>query len=266
MAPLFIFSKERNDEMAQAMKFELATKSGVLLETEGKYCTQNIMVEPVLADLTVTENGTYPVPEGAAGFGDVQVHVIPDDIVDLTVTENGTYPVPEGKDGYGEVTVDVQPKLTDITIDSNGVYPVPEGYDGYGSVNVYVQLHPIEKHYTLEEYTDTLTLYLNDVGFTGSTRNCLSVSSVKPLDVKTFGYAFDWREVPDPDGIFDRPDPTGDSKATSVADYVSSSITISAKSFFFAGDAHPVLPVYIHDMYGIRACLWIKMGHEDVYD
>ena len=53
----------------------LTAPEGVTLATARKYCPRNLRVVPTLAPLTVTENGTYQVPEGFAGFGTVTVNV-----------------------------------------------------------------------------------------------------------------------------------------------------------------------------------------------
>lgn len=254
--------------MSEVMKFELASKNGVLLETEGKYCTHNIKVEPVVDDLTITENGTYPVPEGHTGHGDLTVDVKPD-LEALTVTENGTYTVPEGTDGYGDVTVDVQPNLAPLDITSNGFYPIPEGYDGYGDLSVQVDdMYPIIKNYTIANYTDSLVLTLQDIGM-GVPTCCLAVSSTKALNIKVNGGAFEWRQyvelVGDAQVPFDFPDGYGGADVDSVGEYLGGQITITVANnyFFYADDVCPTMPVYIYDMYGIRACLRITLGESD---
>ena len=67
-------------------------------------------VPAVIESLSVTENGTYTVPEGVDGYNPVNVNVsdVPAVIESLSVTENGTYTVPEGVDGFNPVTVDVE--------------------------------------------------------------------------------------------------------------------------------------------------------------
>ena len=64
---------------------------------------------PVIQELSVSENGTYVVPENVDGYNPVIVNVpdIPAVIQALNVSENGTYQVPQGVDGYGPVIVDV---------------------------------------------------------------------------------------------------------------------------------------------------------------
>lgn len=65
--------------------------------------------EPNILELSVTENGTYTVPEGYDGYNPVSVSVpIPQPVLNsLSVTENGTYTPPTGVDGFNEVEVNV---------------------------------------------------------------------------------------------------------------------------------------------------------------
>lgn len=65
--------------------------------------------EPNILELSVTENGTYVVPEGYDGYNPVSVDVpVPQPVLNsLSVTANGTYTPPTGVDGYNEVVVDV---------------------------------------------------------------------------------------------------------------------------------------------------------------
>lgn len=52
--------------MKPAKRIDLICKDGVLLNTEKKYCRQNILVLPKLNAMEDTKNGTYPVPQGLA--------------------------------------------------------------------------------------------------------------------------------------------------------------------------------------------------------
>ena len=65
--------------------------------------------EPVLDDITITENGTYTPPTGVDGYNQINVNVPQQAPVldDITITENGTYTPPTGTDGYNEITVNV---------------------------------------------------------------------------------------------------------------------------------------------------------------
>lgn len=92
--------------MIPVTKIDLKDKDGTVLNTEKKYCRQNILVLPRLNPLEVTENGTYPVPQGFAGNGQVKVSVNPKKETALVVTGNGTYVAPSGT-VYTSVVVNV---------------------------------------------------------------------------------------------------------------------------------------------------------------
>lgn len=66
-------------------------------------------VEPVIESLSVTENGTYLVPEGVDGFNPVSVSVPASSpvIEPISITQNGTTTAPLGIDGYSPITVNV---------------------------------------------------------------------------------------------------------------------------------------------------------------
>lgn len=105
-------------------------------------------VEKIIQALTITENGTYEVPDGVDGFGPVTVEIPKEEpvIQGLVVTENGTYNAPEGVDGYSEVSVNVPdvPAVTEtLTVTENGTYEAPEGVDGYSQVSVNVTIPKI---------------------------------------------------------------------------------------------------------------------------
>lgn len=77
--------------------------------------------EPItVTALNVTENGTYPAPEGSA-YSPVTVNVsdVPAVIESLSITANGTYTAPSGVDGYSPITVNVPAVMPEKTIISN---------------------------------------------------------------------------------------------------------------------------------------------------
>lgn len=111
--------------MADNIKISLTRAEGVVLATEGKYCDKNIAVTPNLATKSFTENGTYSIPEGYAGYGEITVEV------DKTIIPEG-YIKPEGE----------------LEIVANGTHNVTN----YESVVVSV---PSEE---VEEYTGTVTI------------------------------------------------------------------------------------------------------------
>lgn len=88
--------------MSTIQKIHLTSPGGVTLATTGKYCARDLRVTPRLATLTVSANGTYPVPAGFAGYGEVTVavsemgiacsHETTDTVVlrEPTCTESGT--------------------------------------------------------------------------------------------------------------------------------------------------------------------------------
>ena len=81
-------------------------------------------VLPVIESLSVTENGTYLVPEGVDGFNPVTVDVPSYAPVTqpLLVTENGTYYPPTGVDGYSPVTVDVSGGGSFVMVSASSQY------------------------------------------------------------------------------------------------------------------------------------------------
>ena len=61
--------------MSTIQQITLTSPDGVTLATKDKYCPNTLRVTPRLATLTVTANGTYPIPAGFAGHGTVTVAV-----------------------------------------------------------------------------------------------------------------------------------------------------------------------------------------------
>lgn len=127
---------------------------------EGAILSGNINInaggDPVLDDITITENGHYTPPAGVDGYDDITVNVqeTPPVLDDITITENGTYTPPSGVDGYDEITVnvpDVPASILPLNIVSNGTYEAPEGLDGYNPISVSVQVPEDE---TLHIYTN----------------------------------------------------------------------------------------------------------------
>lgn len=98
--------------------------------------------EPVLESLSVTDNGTYTPSSGVDGYNSVDVNVPKEhhNVTSKTITANGTYNS-EGDDVWNEVSVNVperQPVLESLSVTDNGTYTPSAGVDGYNSVEVNV--------------------------------------------------------------------------------------------------------------------------------
>lgn len=146
--------------MSEVMQFEITSKDGVTLETEGRICEKNIRVVPRLAPLEAELGGTYRVPDGYTGYGDVTVNP---KLLPLTVEMPGTYLVPEGYAGHGEVKC--EPLLTNLTVTNNGTYTTPEGFAGYDEIQVEVWGIPkVNKRYTIY-YVSGNTISLPDIKY-----------------------------------------------------------------------------------------------------
>ena len=96
--------------------------------------------EPVLDDITITENGHYTPPSGVDGYDDITVNVPSTQPVldDITINENGHYTPPAGTDGYDDITVYVPYVSQGKTITENGTYTPDSGVDGFDRVIVNV--------------------------------------------------------------------------------------------------------------------------------
>lgn len=92
--------------MSKEHLITIRDKNGITLATEKKYCARNIRVVPLLNPLTVTENGTYPVPENYAGQGEVIVAVPAKEENTLHISQNGIYTAPKGT-VYTRISVEV---------------------------------------------------------------------------------------------------------------------------------------------------------------
>lgn len=101
------------------------------------------VVEPVIEELAITENGTYTAPDGVDGYSPVTVDVpIPDGYVKpsgiLSITDNGEYDVTE-KAGVVVAVEAPTPTMQSKTVtpNANGQTVTPDsGYDGLSSVVV----------------------------------------------------------------------------------------------------------------------------------
>lgn len=84
------------------MTIELTNKAKLKLLTGGKICNEDIIIDPILQDLVISENGEYVPDEGYVGIGTITVGVEPT-LEEVTIVENGEYTPTE--DGFSKVTV-----------------------------------------------------------------------------------------------------------------------------------------------------------------
>jgi len=147
--------------------------------------------EPNILELSVTENGTYVVPEGYDGYNPVSVDVpAPQPVLDsLSVTANGTYTPPSGVDGYNTVTVSIpaeEPSLQSLSVTENGTYSPPTGYDGFSDVSVDVSGQMSENFYTYLSYLQYGIEYTGYIYGTSKIEECnlvlLADTSQSPTD------------------------------------------------------------------------------------
>lgn len=101
-------------------------------------------IQPVLDEITITQNGVYTPPSNVDGYNKVTAMFPIPIITTKNITANGEYNASDdGAQGYSSVNVNVPapaPNLYDPgTIRENGTYTVPPGYDGFTSFTVDVQ-------------------------------------------------------------------------------------------------------------------------------
>ena len=97
------------------MNISIDNKAGKTLLTQGKYCTENIVVTPVLEEVSVTPTTAKQTKEpsaGKAGISKVTVSAIQTE--EKTVTANGEVTPTSGK-YLSKVTVNVTATISAIT-------------------------------------------------------------------------------------------------------------------------------------------------------
>lgn len=97
------------------MNISIDNKAGKTLLTQGKYCAENIVVTPVLEEVSVTPTTAEQVKEpsaGKAGISKVTVSAIQTE--EKTVTENGDVTPTSGK-FLSKVTVNVTATVSALT-------------------------------------------------------------------------------------------------------------------------------------------------------
>lgn len=138
------------------MNISIDNKAGKTLYTQGKYCAENIVVTPVLEEVSVTPTTAEQVKEpstGKAGISKVTVSAIQTE--EKTVTANGDVTPSDGK-YLTKVTVNVPDSTPDleeqtITITSNGTTEITpsSGKDGLSKVTVTTNVASVSS--TIEE-------------------------------------------------------------------------------------------------------------------
>lgn len=131
-------------------------------------------VEMVATDEEVTINGGVSVDlNDRIHIDSISIQPV---LEELTVSENGIYSPPEGVDGYSQVSVDIQPVLEELTVTENGVYSPPQGVDGYSKVLVDIPEEPIIYELIEPVYSSLSYGFLSaNYGFTGlGARNNMS--------------------------------------------------------------------------------------------
>ena len=109
------------------------------------YSLEPPVPEPNILALSVTENGTYVVPEGYDGYNPVAVSVpTPQPVLNaLSVTENGTYVPSAGVDGFNEVTVNVSGAAGIPFIESQGTAYFDTGVEGNTIYKIEYEFMPV---------------------------------------------------------------------------------------------------------------------------
>lgn len=138
--------------------------------------------EPVLDDITITENGHYTPPSGVDGYDDITVNVPSTQPVldDITINENGHYTPPSGVDGYDDITVYVPYVSQGTTINDNGTYTPPSGVDGFSQVIVNVS-NTVQGLQVTENGTYTPPVGSGVVGYSPVTVNVTPPSPVTSI-------------------------------------------------------------------------------------
>lgn len=106
-----------------------------------------IVIPPTPVELVVENEEVKINEEIAVTSGDIVVinsltPPVPEPVIDeITITENGQYIAPSGVDGYNPVIVSVpseEPSLQSLAVTENGNYLPDTGYDGFSDVSVNV--------------------------------------------------------------------------------------------------------------------------------
>ena len=157
------------------MNISIDNKAGKTLYTQGKYCAENIVVTPVLEEVSITPTTAKQTKEpsaGKAGISKVTVEKIPDEYVipqgSITITENGpvdvaglasvTVSVPSEKQQLSAPTIERLGSNIEIT-DKNGLWAdrwkISNGTNTYISTDSVQNLSTIFQSAAVGQYSIT---------------------------------------------------------------------------------------------------------------
>ena len=130
------------------MNISIDNKAGKTLYTQGKYCAENIVVTPVLEEVSVTPTTAKQTKEpsaGKAGISKVTVSAIQTEEKAVTVTANGTT----------EVTASSGKYLSKVTVTTNVPTSVIEEVSTAAEMNALLVAANVGKAYKFTGTTDS---------------------------------------------------------------------------------------------------------------
>ena len=130
------------------MNISIDNKAGKTLYTHGKYCDENIVVTPVLEEVSVTPTTAAQTKEpsaGKAGISKVTVSAIQTEEKAVTVTENGTTEVTPSSGKY----------LSKVTVTTNVPTSVIEEVSTAAEMNALLFAANVGKAYKFTGTTDS---------------------------------------------------------------------------------------------------------------
>lgn len=130
------------------MNISIDNKAGKTLLTQGKYCAENIVVTPVLEEVSVTPTTAEQTKEpsaGKAGISKVTVSAIQTEEKEVTITANGTT----------EVTTSSGKYLSKVTVTTNVPTSVIEEVSTAAEMNALLVAANVGKAYKFTGTTDS---------------------------------------------------------------------------------------------------------------